>query len=182
MYSAVKHEGRRLYALARQGVEVERKARPVTVHSLELTAWRPPELELDLTVSSGTYVRSIAHDLGQVLGVGAHLAALERRAVGPFTLDEAEPLERVAEAFDEGWWPSLLHPLDVALLDHSALLLDEAATRAAREGRQVEGPPPGPGITREVRAYERDGRFVGLLRWDELSGRWQPARIFPPAK
>lgn len=181
MYSALKHQGKRLYDLARQGIEVERPARPVTVYDLRITDWSSPDLTLTMTVSSGTYVRSIAHDLGSALGVGAHLASLERSAVGSFTLAEAEPLHRVVEAFVDGWWPALLHPLDVALLGYSALIVDDTSEAALRNGQQIAGPPPGPTVTHDVRAYHKDGRFIGLLHWDDVSERWQPARIFPRA-
>jgi tRNA pseudouridine55 synthase len=182
MYSALKHGGRRLYELARQGIEVERTPRPVTVHELTLTDWSPPEFTLALTVSCGTYIRSIAHDLGAALGVGAHLTELERTAVGPFTAAEAESLVRVVESFGEGWWPQLLHPLDTALLAYAALIVDTAAEQAIRNGQQLDGPPPDDSVTREVRAYNADGLFIGLLRWDEITGRWQPDRVFPAPK
>lgn len=182
MYSAVKHEGQRLYELARQGVEVARQPRPVSVHELTLTDWTPPELTLRMAVSSGTYVRSIAHDLGQALGVGAHLVDLERTAVGLFRVAEAEALYRVVEAFAEGWWPALLHPLDAALLDYAAVVVDDAAESALRNGQQVRGPPPGTDVTAQVRAYNHEGLFVGLLQWDPITACWQPRRMFPKAK
>ncbi len=179
MVSAVKHAGQRLYALARQGIEVERAARPVTVHALVVVDWAPPELTLELRVSKGTYVRAIADDLGEDLGVGAHLTALRRTAVGPFRIDMAEPLARVAAAFEEGWWPALLHPLDAALLGYAAMVVDAARVAALRHGQQIEGPAPGSDATRLVRVYDADGRFVGLVAWDPVSGRWQPDRTFP---
>ncbi len=179
MYSAVKHEGERLYNLARQGLEVPRTPRAVHVYELTLSAWEPPELELLMTVSSGTYVRSMAHDLGQALGVGAHLVGLERTAIGLFTAASAEPLPRILEAFAEGWWPSLLHPLDTALLAHSALIVDDCIEAAIRNGQQVPGPAPGPAVTSAVRAYNQDGLCIGLLRWDAVHERWQPDRVFP---
>jgi tRNA pseudouridine55 synthase len=182
MYSALKHEGQPLYALARQGIEIERAPRPATVYALDLLAWNPPELELRMRVSKGTYVRSIAHDLGQALGVGAHLTALEREAVGRFLLEDAERLARVVEAFVEGWWPSLLHPLDTALLDYNAMVVDAAAEAALRNGQQVQAAAPSAETTPLVRVYNADGRFVGLVRWDGVTGRWQPERIFPVVK
>ena len=179
MYSAVRHEGKRLYELAREGIEVERQPRPVTVYELTLTEFEPPDLALEMRVSKGTYVRSIIHDLGQALGVGAHLTALKRTAVGNFTIDEAETVERVAAAFDDGWWPNITFPLDTALLHLPALIVDEDAEAAIRNGRQIDGrPPPGPDGAR-VRCYSTDGRFIALMRWDGVSGRWQPDRVFP---
>ncbi len=181
MVSAVKHEGRRLYALARQGIEVERAPRPVTVYALTLEDWAPPELTLALRVSKGTYVRTIADDLGEALGVGAHLTALRRTAVGPFRVEAADPLDRVVAAFEGGWWPALMHPLDAALVDYAAMVVDAPRVAALRHGQQVDGPAPGPGASRLVRVYDADGQFVGLVAWDPVEARWQPDRIFPGA-
>lgn len=179
MVSAVKHEGKRLYALARQGIEVERAPRPATVYDLDVVEWALPDLTVDLRVSKGTYVRTIADDLGEALGVGAHLTALRRTAVGPFTAETAEPLARIAEGFAEGWWPTLLYPLDTALLAYAAMVVDPARETALRQGQQMAGPVPEPDTTRLVRVYNPDGLFIGLVVWDAISGRWQPDRIFP---
>ncbi|MGH2537660.1 MAG: tRNA pseudouridine(55) synthase TruB, partial [Candidatus Promineifilaceae bacterium] len=107
MYSALKLGGRPLYQLARQGLEVERPPRQVMIHSLDLLDWRPPRLELRLACSSGAYIRSLAHDLGQALGPGAHLAALRREAVGDFGLDEATQPDALTPA---GWRADLQPP------------------------------------------------------------------------
>jgi len=179
MYSAIRHDGRRLYELARHGLEVERDARPVRVDRLELTEWEPPELTLEMTVSKGFYVRSLVHDLGRDLSVGAHVAALRRTAVGAFAIEDAVLLPRIVEAFVEGWWPRLVYPLDTALREYAALIVDQSADAAIRNGRQIEGPAPRAGHGDVVRAYSSDGVFIGLLRWDEVTVRWQPDRVFP---
>jgi tRNA pseudouridine55 synthase len=181
MFSAVHHEGTRLYELARQGREVEREARQVEVYALRLEAWRPPVATLTLTVSRGTYVRSIAHELGEALGVGAHLSRLVRLAVGPFDLAGASTLDDVAAAFAEGWWPRLLHAMDAALLEYDAIVVAPDSEHSLREGRQIEGGAPTAGSAALVRAYGHSGRFIGLVEWDAVTGRWQPNRIFPPA-
>lgn len=99
MVSAVKVDGKRLYELAREGVEVEREARPVTIHRLQLLDFRPgarPVAFVDVTCSKGTYIRTLAYDLGQALGVGAHMSYLVRTRSGPFVLEEAATLEELA--------------------------------------------------------------------------------------
>ncbi|HYF95509.1 MAG TPA: tRNA pseudouridine(55) synthase TruB [Symbiobacteriaceae bacterium] len=99
MVSAVKVDGKRLYELAREGVEVEREARPVTIHRLQLLDFRPglhPVAFVDVVCSKGTYIRTLAHDLGQALGVGAHMSYLVRTRSGPFTLQQAATLEELA--------------------------------------------------------------------------------------
>jgi tRNA pseudouridine55 synthase len=182
MYSALKQDGKRLYELARAGKEVVREARPVRVDSLEIIAWEAPELEIEMQVSKGTYVRSIAYDLGEALGVGAHLTALERTAVGTFLVEEAERLPRVVEAFLEGWWPSIVHALDSALLDLSAMQVDADRERAMRLGQQFDGQAPEPGTSEELRVYDEHGVFIGLATWDAVHLRWQPSKVFPKAE
>ncbi len=179
MVSALKHEGQRLYELARRGIDVERAPRRVTVHALELVDWSPPDVTLAVTCSRGTYVRSIAHDLGAALGVGGHLSALERTRVGPFGIDDAVPLARVVEAFVEGWWPRLLYPLDTALVGYPALIADDAVAADMRAGRQFDAAPPAEPRQPLARIYHADGAFVGLARWDAVTERWQPSRVFP---
>ena len=179
MYSALKHQGKRLYELARLGIEVEREPRPVTVYSLEMVDWSAPDLTLEMKVSRGTYVRSIAHDLGEALGVGAHLIGLRREAVGAFTLDESYKIPQVVDAFSEGWWPTIVYPLDQALQDRSAMVVGSAGEEALRNGQQIDGPAPMPTTTEQVRVYTVEGGFIGLVHWDDLTLRWQPARIFP---
>jgi tRNA pseudouridine55 synthase len=118
MYSALKHQGKALYELARQGVEVERQARPVTLYSLELLAFRPgatAEVDLNMFCSKGTYVRSIAQDLGADLGCGAHVTVLHRTQAGPFAEDQAVSLEALALERGER---------DASVLDHHLLAID----------------------------------------------------------
>jgi tRNA pseudouridine55 synthase len=98
MYSAVKVGGERLYKKARRGEEVERKPRAVTITRLAITGRRGPDVDFVVDCSKGTYIRSLAHDIGQALGVGAHLTALRRTAIGPYAVDRAWTLARLAEA------------------------------------------------------------------------------------
>ncbi len=120
MYSALKHKGKRLYELAREGVEVEREPRRVKIHSLKLVcADHLPEFELEVHCSKGTYVRTLAEDIGDALGVGAHVTALRRTGVGPYTgqqMYSMEMLERAAEQGQEAL-DRLLLPIDTALSD-----------------------------------------------------------------
>ncbi len=172
LYSALKHDGQPLYRLARQGVTVEREARPIEVYRLSLTAWQPPELELEIACSPGTYVRSLAHDLGQVLGCGAHLAALVRLASGDFDVQSATPL---AELTPERLTDVLLPP-DVALHRYPALRLDEQETARVRNGVRIAA--PWAGEERLARAYAPDGTFLAVLEYLPEEGLWQPQKVF----
>src|SRR5207253_7816062 len=98
MHSAVRVNGKRLYELAREGVEVEREERTVEVRAVALEAFEPPVIRFRVECGKGTYIRSIAGDLGEVLGVGAHLTALRRVHTGGFGVAQATPLERIQEA------------------------------------------------------------------------------------
>jgi tRNA pseudouridine55 synthase len=171
MFSAIKQGGQPLYKLARQGIDTPRPPRQVTVYAIELRAWKPPHVEIQLTCSAGTYVRSIAHDLGRMLGCGGHIAALRRTAVGNFTLDSAVPLNEL----DREKLLALLQPPDTAVSHLPRLNLTEAEATAARQGRRVPRPARDSDDDTLVRAYHPDGRFLGILRATEST--WQPHKI-----
>jgi tRNA pseudouridine55 synthase len=177
MHSALKHGGRPLYELARAGVEVERAPRSVTVYALELASWQPPEAVLAMTVSRGTYVRSLAHDLGEAVGVGAHLVGLVRTAVGPFRLEDADPPERIVAAFEEGWADQLIYALDEPLKEYPAAILSATEEEAVRSGRRIALGDETEGG--RLRAYAPSGTLVAVLAWHEESASWQPERVFP---
>ena len=120
MYSALKMDGRPLYELARAGITVERKSRPVKIFRLDITSWQPPVLGVDVACSKGTYIRSLAHDLGQALGCGAHLKSLARTRCGIFGIEDAVDLPRLEEAFAHGYWERFLYPIDSVLQHHVA--------------------------------------------------------------
>jgi tRNA pseudouridine55 synthase len=174
MYSALKREGVPLYRLARQGITVERKPRPVVIYDIELLDWNPPLFTIRVKCSPGTYIRALARDLGQELGCGAHLHSLTRLASGHFTLEEAVSLEELAEAFAQGGWQEFIHPLDDALLDFEAIVVDAQAEKRLRHGQQIQG-PGSPGL---CRAYSQKGELIAILRHDSQTGLWQPKKVF----
>ena len=116
MFSALKHAGRRLYELARQGVEVDRPDRQVEIFRLDLTEWTPPFVTIHVECGRGVYIRSLAHDIGQLLGCGAHLSALRRLKTGPFHIENAVSIDRFEELFRNGFGDSVLYPPDYLLL------------------------------------------------------------------
>lgn len=130
IYSALKRDGEALYAKARRGEAVEIEARPVTIHALTLVDWQPPDtLVLRVHCSAGTYIRTLAHDLGAALGTAAHLTGLRREAAGAFTLDDAHPLDEVAAAAEEGRFDDLLLPLGTGLTMPQVTVETETAQR-----------------------------------------------------
>ncbi|MDY6875276.1 MAG: tRNA pseudouridine(55) synthase TruB [Chloroflexota bacterium] len=185
MYSAVKHKGTPLYRLARRGVEgqsLSLKARRVEIFRLELAAWELPECTLEVICSPGTYVRALAHDLGQILGCGAHITGLARLASGDFYLEDAATLEELTQAVAEGYWPDLLHPMDAALARFPALHLDADAARRLCSGQMVaaRGCEVGGGgdAERLGRAYGPAGTFLALVACDPATGLWRPRKVF----
>lgn len=179
MYSAVKHHGERLYKLARQGIEVERESRSVTIFAIELRSFEPPDFEVDVHCSKGTYVRSLAEDIGSRLGCGGHVTALRRTGVGPYLDADGTfvTLERLEQSVDEGAasLDALLLPLDSALGHWPAVRLSEDAAFYLRQGQPVLVPrAPLDGL---VRLYDPSGHFIGVGEILD-DGKVQPKRLF----
>ena len=124
MHSALKHEGRALYAYARAGIEIERAAREVTIRTIDIVEWQHDVLTIDVRCSKGTYIRTLAADIGEALGCGAHLAALRRTGSGALSLVDAHTLESLA-ALDEAARDALLLPADALLTDWPEIRLDD---------------------------------------------------------
>jgi len=175
MYSAIKHKGTPLYRLARRGEAVERKPRRIVIHAVELLEWQVPDLEARIHCSKGTYIRSLAHDLGQRLGCGAHLTGLTRLASGCFQLSEAFSLEQVEQAAEDGELAALLQPMDAALQAFPAITVGHDLAEMIQFGQRVE--LPAPPQDRLIRAYAPDGRLLALLRF-RSNRQWQPHKVF----
>jgi tRNA pseudouridine55 synthase len=162
MFSALKHKGERLYKLAREGVEVEREPRPVTIHELTLLNAELPEFELDVRCSKGTYIRTLAEDIGEYLGCGAHVTALRRTGVGAFDSTNMVTMQAVEQAAEEGneSLDALLQPLDSALGDWPEVRLSADSAFYLRQGQAVVVPhAPTEG---KVRLYDEIQRFMGI--------------------
>ncbi len=184
IYSAIKQDGKRQYELARAGLAVERKERSVRIDRLEIVEWQPPVVTLDIVCGKGTYIRSIARDLGELLGCGAHMKSLVRLRVGVFTLADALTLEQLEAAFQRGRGSQCLSPLDCALVSFEAVVVSPEQQRSLVCGASIEGGALGEncsplnGSRSLCRAYAADGRFIGMLRYDLETGRWRPDKIF----
>jgi tRNA pseudouridine55 synthase len=182
MYSAVKHHGRRLYELAYRGITVTRSSRPARIHSLRLIEWQPPLATIEVTCGKGTYIRSLAHDLGEALGCGAIVQDLVRLRCGPFDISDAVSVAELENAARNDCWRPLVYPIDTVLLHWAAVVVSDAAGDAIRNGRPVP-------VADEVglaqaaaegrcRAYTDDGCFLGVLRFDQEVAQWQPEKVF----
>jgi tRNA pseudouridine55 synthase len=174
-YSAIKRGGQKAYDLARRGETVELAPRPVTVLALELTEWQPPECVLEVHCTAGTYIRSLAHDLGQRLGCGGHLAALRRTATGSLQVADALTLANLQGAFARGDWQGLVLPADMAVADWPAGHLSAEAAGRVQHGQAVPLDTAGGELGR---AYNPAGEFVAVLRADREAGVWRPDKVF----
>ena len=162
MFSALKHKGQRLYKLAHQGLEVDREPREITVHSMDLLDYRGDELELDIRCSKGTYVRTLAEDIGKELGCGAHVKALRRTGVGPYSDENmltVPELEGIAETGMQGL-DELLLGIDSVVQDMPCVNLVDSVAYYLCQGQPVTVPrAPTRGM---LRIYGEDGRFLGV--------------------
>ncbi len=161
MHSAVKHQGERLYTLARQGIEVERKSREIEIYSLDIVSFEGDQLELDVHCSKGTYIRTLAEDIGQQLGCGAYLAALERTGVQPFWNMKSYSLDELRNIADDEHQQldDCLLPMEAAISDWPAIELSDDLSFYLRQGQPVQVPrSPTSGY---VRLLDEAKGFIG---------------------
>lgn len=177
MYSAIKHQGERLYKLARQGLEVEREPRTIHIHALELRSFELPEFELDVHCSKGTYVRTLAEDIGKRLGCGAHVSGLRRTGVGPYDDSSLVSLETVQSAFADKRFQEMddwLLPLESALAEWPEVKLSPDAAFYMQQGQPILVPnAPTSGW---VRLYANQSEFLGVGQILD-DGRVAPKRL-----
>ena len=176
MYSALKHNGQRLYALARAGQVVERPPREVVIKSLTLMSQTASSLTLEVCCTKGTYVRTLAEDLGEKIGCGAHVTFLRRIKTGPFELNSSLTLEQLeAHTGDLGALDDLLLGLDVALLEYPVVVCTENEKADLCMGRKIDFK----NLIEQplIRLNDSQGRIFGLGKWNEES-QLAPVRIF----
>jgi len=176
-YSAIKLQGRKAYDMARNGEEVDIEPRMIKVYNLELLEWDPPEAVVDVYCSSGTYVRSLAHDLGELLGCGANLIGLRRTKSGQFALRDAVALRKLQEAFTAGDWYKYVIPAAEALGDWPSIELTNEQVDEVRHGHRITSElevPEG----KLARAISQQGELVALMSYDDETKEWQPKKVF----
>lgn len=179
MYSALKRQGKRLYELARAGIEVDREPRAVNVYAIEVTDWSPPVATVNVSCGRGFYMRSLAHDLGKELGCGAHLRDLVRTRSGPFRIEDSLSIEDAETAMEEEDWSSLVAP-DAVMGHMKAMVVGRSMEEDIRHGRSLSKRMES-GITgkeERCRVYSTDGRFLAVVVVDGVSGVWRPEKVF----
>lgn len=178
-FSAVKVHGRKAYEMARAGEEVELPPRKINVYHLEILEWAPPEVVVDVHCSSGTYIRSLANDLGKELGCGAYLVGLRRTKSGRFTLREATPLRKLQETFVTGNWYQYLIPAAEALAEWNAVELTPDQVDEVKHGHRVKASPDAqPGLVRGVSMAGELIAIMDLSQSEDGSLEWQPKKVF----
>ena len=186
MFSALKHNGRPLYELAREGITVERAERKIRIYAADLISWKTPVATIEVTCSRGTYIRTLAQDLGSALSCGAYLSGLGRTNYGPFDISNSITLTQLDEAVARGDWHYLLHPIDSVLSHLPSIVVPEDVAQFVRHGRPFAADE----LTRDLaavvkmqgqarcRAYTLDGGFAGVLRFNSEKDEWQPEKVF----
>ncbi len=185
MYSALKVDGRKLYELARQGKEVERKPRTVEIYGITIESVELPRVTMTVSCSKGTYIRTLCHDIGQTLGCGGCMERLVRTRAAGFSAEDALTLDQIEGLRDEGRLEEVLVPVDALFSQYPAYVPEEGAQRFLQNGNPLEvswlagrdgsGTPEAGGI---IRVYGSDGNFAGLYEYDGETGRFRPKKLF----
>lgn len=186
MYSALKSHGQPLYKLARSGITVERKSRSIQIHKIDLINWQSPVITVEVVCSKGTYIRSLAYDLGNVLGCGAYLKNLVRLGYGLFNIEDAILLSQLQDACRYGYWRELIYPVDSVLMYWNAVIVGDDVREKISHGRPVtfenddnkQQISPRDSFGYRCRVYALDGCFIGVLRFNSESQEWLPEKIF----
>jgi len=182
MYSALKVDGKKLYELARAGKEVERKARPVTIHEIEILEVKLPVVKMRVACSKGTYIRTLCADIGEKLGCGGTMQSLQRTRVGSFSLEKALTLGELQEKKDSGELDAVAIPVDEVFAECPALHVREEFRKLLDNGNSFF---PNQtlektryGIGEWVRVYRDDNRFVGVYTYEESRKWYKPVKMF----
>ena len=173
MFSALKHRGKPLYKFAREGIEIERKARDITIHDLQLNAFNGREFKLTVVCSKGTYIRNLVEDIGERLGVGAHVTQLHRAYTAGLATEMMYSLDELAKKSEESLQHCLL-PVERAVDYLPSLTIDDEASHALKQGKSLSMPNV-MNVAGSVRLYEQNQEFIGLGEWD--AGVLKPKRL-----
>lgn len=173
MYSALKVNGKKLYELARQGIEVERKARPVTIKEIRIDEIRFPRVTMTVTCSKGTYIRTLCHDIGASLGCGGCMEKLLRTKVGPFILEDSVRLSEIEQKRDEGRLEEVIRPTDSVFMKYQALLLNETGEKAVRNGNPIRPELAVKTVLQETSVKEGAGDGDALEKRQEFENRME---------
>ncbi|MEA3334489.1 MAG: tRNA pseudouridine(55) synthase TruB [Chloroflexota bacterium] len=179
-FSALKRDGIAMYKRARAGEQVSAEPRPVTVHDLRLLDYTGGRLHLRISCSAGTYIRSIAHDLGKRLGCGGTLTRLRRLAVGDLTIDMANRLDTLSAAVDAGQWTDLLLPAERAIAELDTITLSESDARKILFGQSLDA-AISDCTDSYLGAFDPAGKLLAIIRYDEAKNIFRPVKVLAQA-
>ena len=174
-YSAIKIGGKKAYEMAREGEDPELEPRDVTIYDLKASSYKPPDLTLEIECSAGTYIRSLAHDLGERLSTGAHLAALRRVKAGPFSIEDAVPLPKLEVGFMVDKWERYVAPAVDALPEFPKVNVYEEDLEKIRHGHRISAEKEVSGM---ACAIDPEGELVAILESVEEGTLWHPRKVF----
>jgi len=175
-YSALKYQGKKGYELARAGLQVNTKPRQVQIVDIKLVEFETPFVTIEVECSKGTYIRSLAHDLGQLLGCGGHLVQLIRKKCGPFFIEEAVQVSEIKCIFHKNILNDFLQPVDFPLLEWEAIIVDSENETRIKNGISLSIDNKYSGSF--CRAYSSNGNFLAVLRREYGSELWHPDKVF----
>ena len=179
-FSALKLQGKRLYELARRGEKITVPPRRVDLIKLEIMEWASPELTIFVQCKQGFYVRSLAQDLGEKLGCGAHLSKLHRLKTGPFHIENAMSLDAIQDSLAKNTWEDLIIPPDYVVLDMPSIKMDKEEEQLIRHGQAIRVKTEAnlSDHLQKARAYGQGNKFTALVKFDLPTRSWLPFRVF----
>ena len=183
MYSALKVNGKKLYELAREGIEIERKARAVKIYGIDFISMELPRVKLRVQCSKGTYIRTLCHDIGMKLGCGGCMEELTRTRAGQFTLETSLTLSEIALRKQEGRLMDAVIPVDAVFEDYPRLTVRKDWEKTAKNGNPLPGKAfagmDGADQCRgNVRIYDESGQFLSVSRWREERDEYHIIKMF----
>lgn len=182
MYSALKVDGKKLYELAREGKEIERKARRVQIHSITIEQIQLPHITMRVACSKGTYIRTLCHDIGRKLGCGGVMAKLERTRVGEFQVEKAWKLAQIEQFRDDGTLQEHILPVESVFTDYPKVTVNKKFQKLIDNGnsfyRKMTCESKKYQSQQQVRVYNEDGRFYGIFEFREKEDRFYPVKMF----
>ena len=182
MYSALKVNGKKLYELARQGIEVERKARPVKILSIHIDKIELPRVGMTVECSKGTYIRTLCHDIGENLGVGACMEELVRLKTGIFSVQDSVTISDVEEAVKDNTLKQLIKPVDALFMDYGSFIVKKKYNKLIYNGNKFKAEcidrPMVPKSGEHFRVYDEERNFIGIYRYEIEEKMFVPVKMF----
>jgi tRNA pseudouridine55 synthase len=178
MYSALKVNGKKLYEYAREGIEVERKPRPIEIYQLEMGEMQGNLVKLTVSCSKGTYIRTLCHDIGQELGCGACMESLVRTRVGRFEIAKALTLSEVEALRDEGKLEETILPIEEVFIELPKVVVEEKFDSLVHNGNPLRKSELTCDSTTRIRLYDSKETFIGIYGLEEKRNLWKPEKMF----